>query len=72
MSKYISGRADSKNIEAWSNRATANSFQNSDTNKKGGAPNHQTRSNEWFTARDRAHRCAPRTNYPHAEEDLND
>ena len=54
MSKYISGIAERNNIKDWSERASANSFHNSDTNKAGGAANEQTKSNSWFTARDRS------------------
>src|SRR5215468_3003293 len=54
MSKYISGIANRNNVDDWSARASANSFHNSDTNKSGGKPNEQTKSNAWFTARDRS------------------
>jgi hypothetical protein len=54
MSKYISGIANQENIDDWSARASANSFRNSDTNLSGGQPNEQTKSNAWFTARDRS------------------
>jgi hypothetical protein len=67
-SHYISGRADQSNIDKWSDRASANSFHNSDENKKGGAPNEQTRSNNWFTARERKN-YVPIGRYPGSDED---
>src|SRR5262249_25090338 len=53
MTKHISGIASQKNIDDWSARASANSFRNSDASRSGGKPGEQTRSNSWFTARDR-------------------
>ena len=54
MTKYVSGIANQKNIADWSARASANSFKTSETNRSGGQPNEQTKSNAWFTARDRS------------------
>ena len=69
MSKYISGIANRNNIDDWSARAEANSFHNSDTNKGGGKPNEQVKSNSWFVARDRSGDCGVALGYPGAVED---
>jgi hypothetical protein len=68
MTKQQSGRADAKNIEAWSQRASANSFHNSKENKAGGRANEQTKSNDWYTARERKN-YVPIGKYPHSDED---
>ena len=68
--RNISGRADKANIDKWSARASANSFHNSPENKRGGAPNQQTKGNAWFTPRERKDYTGPAV-YPGAKEDRN-
>ena len=69
MTKQISGIASQKNIDDWSARAEANSFRNSEINKTGRRPNEQTKSNDWFTARDRSGDCGVALGYEGAVED---